>query len=250
MSDFNENLPLAWHKSQNQYYENLARKILNFERIQKIKLNSVLDICCASSDFLKVFYNEGKRCFGTEVDENFYNYSKNQYPSIPYYKAYSISDIDSFKNFDLITILNRKINDFSSISELSRFFKLVYKHLNNGGIFIFDMYTASKLNNCNESMQTESEDLDFVMTIKTNKDDKYSTISNLFYLKDKINDDGIIEYKKSELNATKYHFSKDEIYNEIKNANFRYFVATNENLSPVANSESLETAYFMAIKRE
>ena len=54
MSKVENSLAYAWYNLQGKYSEDLARKIINFERIQKLKLTTVLDICCGSSNLLKV----------------------------------------------------------------------------------------------------------------------------------------------------------------------------------------------------
>ena len=64
MSKVENSLAYAWYNLQGKYSEDLARKIINFERIQKLKLTTVLDICCGSSNLLKVMLDENKRCFG------------------------------------------------------------------------------------------------------------------------------------------------------------------------------------------
>ena len=247
MGNLDYPLAYAWQKNQGKYSEDFARKILNFEKIQKLKFNTVLDICCGSGNLLKVLQNENKRCFGTEIENDFVDFNKQEYPNIGFYRADSILDIDNFKKFDLITLTNRMINNLSSPSEISVLFERVYKHLNNGGVFIFDFYTKNQLKNWKETTKSSRDGIDQITQVET---DYSTTIKNTFYIKNNTTNEGLTKYKKAEITEVKNHFNSEEIPSLIKKAQFRYLITANENFSPIANSNLSKTAYFIAIKRE
>ena len=248
MNNTDNSLAYAWHKVQGKYSEDLAYKIINFERIQKLRLTNVLDICCGSSNLLKIMLNENKRCFGTEINDEFMEFNKKEFPSVGYYKAESILDIDKFKKFDLITLTNRMVNNIENLNDLGRFFELVYNHLSNGGVFIFDFYTKNQLKEWDETKQTISDNIELITNVKTNGNT--STITNTFYAKNGVTEDGQPKYYKSEIKDVKHHYNNETISTLIKKAKFRYLISTNENFSPIPNINSSKTAYFIAIKRE
>ena len=65
--NFNKAFAIAWSENQGGYSENIAKKTINFAKVQGLKINSVLDICCGSANFLKVMSDYGKKCTGTEI---------------------------------------------------------------------------------------------------------------------------------------------------------------------------------------
>ena len=61
----------AWSENQGSYSEGLAKKIHNFIKLQNLNINSALDICCGSANFLnelqkygiyqKIAYSKGNK---------------------------------------------------------------------------------------------------------------------------------------------------------------------------------------------
>ena len=133
-------LATAWNESQGLYSEELANKIINFEKRQKLRFKNVLDICCGSGNLLKIMNANEKNCYATEISDDFVTYNKENNPFINIKKVDNILDFDNIKTFDLITCTNKVINNLNNISLWSNFFNTVYKNLNNGGVFIFDFY--------------------------------------------------------------------------------------------------------------
>lgn len=246
MNKLNHPLAYAWQETQGKYSEELAKKILNFEKIQKLKFNSVLDICCGSANLLKIIQSANKRCFGTEIDSEFIEYNKQNFPTMGFYKSENILDIDKFKNFDLITMTGRALNNLSGSYELGQFFELVYKHLNDGGVFIFDFYTANQLKNWNQVIKNQTQNVDQITTVST---DTSSVMTHNFYIKTP-NNGSELEYKKVSFTETKNYFNSEEVSSLIKRAKFRYLITTDENFSPIPNVSTSKTAYIIAIKRE
>ena len=60
-----------------------------------------------------------------------------------------LADMSCFKldvNFDAVICVYHGINHLLSFSAWKSFFDCVYRHLNDGGVFVFDTYTVGNLN--------------------------------------------------------------------------------------------------------
>ena len=53
--DVNYDFAKAWDVSQGNFAENIAHKILAYNEINNRKYTSIYDVCCGSSNLLKVF---------------------------------------------------------------------------------------------------------------------------------------------------------------------------------------------------
>ena len=196
--------------------------------------------------------NENKVCFGTEFLDEFVTYNTNKYPNISFTKSTNLLDFGNLKKFDLITCTHKTLNNLDSINKCSEFFKLVYKHLNNGGVFIFNFYTKNQLENWNEVIYTETEKYNHIREIKTNE--SKSNMLDIYYLKlDSTPQNGSKTkeiFKRTERQESNYSFDSDMILKEIINAKFRYLITTDENLRPIPNLKDSKIGYIIAIKRE
>ena len=136
--NFSKAFAIAWSENQGNYSEDIAKKTLNFARAQGLKINSVLDVCCGSANFLKEMQENGKKCTGTEILDSYIEYDKSRYPEINFKKSENILDFDDLGMFDLVACNHDVVNMLPTLEDWGEFFKRAYRHLNNGGILIFD----------------------------------------------------------------------------------------------------------------
>ena len=261
-SNFNKAFAIAWNENQGSYSETIAKKTLNFTKTQGLKINTVLDICCGSGNFLHEMHLNGKKCTGTEILDSYIEYNKQKFPDINFIKTNSILDFNGLETYDLISCNHDVINFLPSLSDWGTFFKNVYAHLNNGGIFIFDFYTKRRLKGWNEVTYDENEKLDYVKQIVSDNETK-TTISNIYYINlnprpeesdtersYSLNDYKHNKYKKTEDISVEYFFENEDILNEIKKAGYRYLITTDANFAPVSGISDMNRIHVIAIKRE
>jgi len=243
----NTNTPLAtaWNEAYGKYSEDLANKIINFEKKQKLKFKSVLDICCGSGNLLKIMHANGKNCYGTETIDDFVEYNYKNHPDFTIKKSNTILDFDNIRHFDLITCTNNILNNLTNLKLWKDFFDKVYANLNNGGVFIFDFYTQKALSNWNSTSFKETENYDIINIVKSEENDNKSTISNIFFVKNSSS-----KYKKAEHTEVKYALNSDSIKEEITKSKFRYLIPVDANLKPISSFNDTKIAYIIAIKRE
>ena len=262
--NFDKAFAIAWNENQGNYSQNLAKKVLKFIKLQDLKVDTVLDICCGSANFLNEMKANGKMCTGTEILDSYVEYNKSKYPNIHFLRTNQINDLDNIGTFDLITCNHDVVNMLPTLDEWGAFFKNVYSHLNNGGLFIFDYYTKRKLKDWNETFFDGNDKIDYVKHVVCDGVEKTS-ISNIYYINlvNKTKDTSISsfdreyelndyesKYKKAEDTMVEYYFENKDILNKIKQAGYRYLITTDGNLSPISMIEDVNRMHIIAIKHE
>lgn len=258
--NFSTAFAVAWDESQGGYSENIAKKTITFAKNQGLKINTVLDICCGSANFLREMRDSGKTCTGTEILDSYIEYDKKKYPNIEFIKTENLLDFDKLGSYDLISCNHDMLNTLPTLADWSTFFKKSYAHLNNGGILLFDYYTKRKLTDWNEVSYDENEKLDYVRQVVSDGKTK-TTISNIYYINlnpPKADDDKQeykfnnyeSKYKKTEDVSVEYYFENEDILNAIKKAGYRYLITTDANFAPVSSISDMNRMHIIAIKRE
>ena len=255
----------AWNINQGSYSESLAKKLMAFIKLQKLDISSALDVCCGSANFLNELQRYGVACTGTEILDSYINYNTEKYPNIRFIKSNEILDFDKTGKYDLISCNHDVINMLPTIEDWNTFFATAYKHLNNGGILLFDYYTKKKLSGWNEVVFDESDKVDYIKEVKSSEDG-ITTINNIFYTNinfdENANNNSFVndreytynnynkKFKKSEYSTREHYFENEEILNLIKQNGYRYLITTDGSLSPVANISDMNRVHIIAIKRE
>ncbi len=262
--NFDTAFAIAWSENQGGYSEDIAKKTIKFAKLQGLRVDSVLDICCGSANFLAEMAASGKKCTGTEILNSYVEYNKKKYPNIEFFKTNDILDFDNLGTFDLISCNHDVINMLPSLEEWGAFFKKAYAHLNNGGILIFDYYTKRKLKEWNETTYSEGDKIEYVRHVESDGE-TCTSISNIYYINLNPNDqDKNIsaidrdyslnnynnKFKKTEDSVIEYYFENTDILNEIKKAGYRYLITTDANFTPVAGIDDINRLHVIAIKRE
>ncbi len=256
----------AWSTNQGNYSHSLAKKLLAFTKLQKLDIGTALDICCGSANFLNELQRQGIACTGTEILDSYIEYNQENFPNIRFIKSDSILDFDKTEKYDLISCNHDVINMLPSLKDWNQFFATAYKHLNNGGILLFDYYTKKKLQNWNEVVFDESDKLDYVKEISSTPGSNKTTITNIFYTninydpdanknisaidREYLQNDYSKKFKKNEYSTEEHYFENDEIMALIKENGYRYLITTDGSLTPVSNISEMNRVHIIAIKRE
>ena len=261
--DISQAFAVAWNENQGSYSEGIAKKVLAFAKNQGLRINSVLDVCCGSANFLREMKDNGKTCTGTEILDSYIEYNKTKFKDIEFIKTSDITDLEGLGTYDLISCNHDMVNLIPTLEEWGAFFKNVYNHLNNGGVFIFDYYTKRKLQFWNEVTYDENEKLDYVRSVSSDGQTS-TTISNIYYINinpQKSQGIDIIEdryslnnyenkYKRTEDTVVEYYFENEDILNQIKQSGYRYLITTDANFAPVSSISDMNRMHIIAIKRE
>ena len=232
----------AWDKNQGDFSKNLAINVINFAKQNKIKIESALDVCCGTSNFLNELNNEGIVCTGTEIDQSMIDFSKEKYPIFNYQLTKNIYDFSFKKGFDLITCNHDMINYLESFNEWVELFKSAIKNLNKHGLFVFDFYTKNKLSDWNETTYTSSDSLDCLLNIKSGLFDK-TVLTYTYYIN---YEDYMIKTKSINVEC---YYETQTIIDALKKVGFKNVTLVDSNLEPITDIDSAERIHVIAKRK-
>lgn len=232
----------AWDNSRGTYASEFAEKLIDFTNQNNIKVKSIMDICCGSSNLLRVFNEKGFTCVGTESRQGMFDYSKENNPNITYIKTENMYDVPGKHKVDLVTCTGDIVNYFETFDNWYTFFKNVEKHLNKKGVFVFDYYTKFKLKDWNETTYTSSEWLDCLTSVKSGLYDK--TVINYTYYVNYQN----YMIKTRDIVVESYYEDKD-IIEALNKCGFKNVQLANKDLVPLSDTEHTERIHVIAMKK-
>ncbi|MBU3227474.1 class I SAM-dependent methyltransferase [Clostridium algidicarnis] len=131
-------------------YHLFSEKIM--EMVEKLNINKgdYLDVGCGTGNLSLIISPKFKYTWlvdysASMLSETFNKFKdKNLKPTII---CQDMCDLNLKHKFDLITCTLDAVNYIIEEGDLQRFFNNIYKHLNEGGIFIFDINSYYKLSN-------------------------------------------------------------------------------------------------------
>ena len=132
------------------------------------KETSILDIGCGTGEILKQLKADKK--IGIDNSETMIEIAKNGDFTSDYYVK-DMTDFQLNEQFDLITATVDVLNYVEDFDTFKKVIKNVYNHLNDDGVFIFDIHSESKVNALIEGEMFSDESDDFVYIWNTFKDE-------------------------------------------------------------------------------
>ncbi len=241
-SQVNIDFAKAWDNTRGTYAENFADKLIEYAQNNKVKIKSMLDICCGSSNLLRVFDSKGYVCQGTESRKGMYDYSSQNNQNIKYYLTEHMYDVPVKGTVDLITCTGDIVNYFEAFENWIEFFKNVSKHLSRSGMFVFDFYTKYKLKDWNEITYTSSPWIDCLTSVKSGLYDK--TVINYTYY---------INYQnymtKTRDIAVESYFETEDIVSALKKCGFKNVKLVDKDMQPLENLAFAERIHVIAKKK-
>ena len=118
----------------------LGSSILNFLKSKNYKVNSVLDVACGTGEFVSVLRNGCVDVSGIDFEKAMINIAKKNVPDVNFSVA-PLFEFDLGRTFDLISMNYETVNFALEFDALVKLFANVARHLNSGGIFVFDFLT-------------------------------------------------------------------------------------------------------------
>lgn len=120
-----------------------ASIVLNLIKKHKLGAKSVLELGVGNGNVLKNFPKKYS-LHGLDVEAKYVALARKKIPSAKLI-ASSMHNFRFNKKFDVIFSIFDSINFLDNFNQWKQTFKTVHKHLDDGGIFIFDMYTPTML---------------------------------------------------------------------------------------------------------
>jgi len=117
------------------------------ELINKYSSNviSLLELGCGTGSILEVLSRDYD-VTGVDLSEEMLKIARRKNAGVSLSKQ-SIVDFKLNKKFDAIICVYDTVNHLTKFSDWKKLFENIYKHLNQSGIFLFDINTISKLDN-------------------------------------------------------------------------------------------------------
>ncbi len=112
------------------------------------KPKTILDLCCGTGTVSRLLANYGYKVAGVDISSEMIRIAKKQSDAekinVDFYTQSAVN-FEINKTFDLIVSFFDSLNYILEIEDLQSCFHHVYKHLNSGGYFIFDVNTRLAL---------------------------------------------------------------------------------------------------------
>lgn len=175
---------------------------------------SILDIGAGTGEILKALV--AKRKLGIDNSPEMIKIAKENDPS----SEYKVSDMMTMKldeSFDMITATADVMNYAPSRKDFTAVLENVYAHLNEGGVFIFDVHTEHKMqNDFNYDLYSDSTEDVFYTWQTVPGEEELSVWHELtFFIR---NDENL--YKKFEETHYQQTYKHSEILKMVNDAGF------------------------------
>ena len=170
-----------------KYYDELLQDEESFSLWSKYfdlkPYHSVLELASGSALFTNYIKNLGKDIIASDISLDMKEVAKNNFDGE--YLLLDMRDFNLDKKFDLIICVVDSIN-YLEDNELDLCFISVYKHLNDGGRFIFDMHHINRLNEFEEEYIEEGylNDIAYQWCIQSEKELNQINQRFTFYIDD------------------------------------------------------------------
>lgn len=124
------------------------------EYINAKDYHTVLELASGSGVLAGILKKQGKDVTASDISKEMKEVATNNFDGE--YLILNMIDFDLHKKYDLILCVCDSIN-YLYEEELEQMFKSVYKHLNDGGRFIFDMHNPKRLKEFDEEYIEEGQ---------------------------------------------------------------------------------------------
>lgn len=194
-----------------KYYDYLLgdEEAFNFwlEYINAKDYHTVLELASGSGVLAGILKKQGKEVTASDISKEMKEVATNNFDGE--YLILNMIDFDLHKKYDLILCVCDSIN-YLYDDELEQMFKSVYKHLNDGGRFIFDMHNPKRLKEFDEEYIEEGqidENVYYQWTINSDTFDRTVNEHFTFYTPE-----GMIQEQH-----TQNVFEVDDVKNKLEN---------------------------------
>lgn len=151
--DFLKNMSKNEYKSFSYYYDEIMEMIeydgwVNLTKKYLTPSSKVLDLACGSGTLAISLANDGYNVKGLDLSKEIIEVAKEKAITNHVDIDFKVMDMTNFsfkEKFDVITCYFDSVN-FLTTEDVSKMMDCVYQNLNDGGYFIFDLFTLSKMN--------------------------------------------------------------------------------------------------------
>ena len=197
-------------------YDEMVTRIINICEDENINFNSYLDVACGTGNVTMRLATKFRDIFAVDLSEDMLREAFEKFKANRIKGKVICQDMTELtlnKKFDLITSVLDSTNYIIEEDGIESYFKSIYDHLNDDGIFIFDINSYYKLSEIlGNNIYTYSEEEVFYTWENTFEDDLLSMFLTFFVKKGDL-------YERFEEEHLERAYKEDEIETYLKNAN-------------------------------
>ena len=197
-------------------YDEMVTRIINICEDENINFNSYLDVACGTGNVTMRLATKFRDIFAVDLSEDMLREAFEKFKANRIKGKVICQDMTELtlnKKFDLITSVLDSTNYIIEEDGIESYFKSIYDHLNDDGIFIFDINSYYKLSEIlGNNIYTYSEEEVFYTWENTFEDDLLSMFLTFFVKKGDL-------YERFEEEHLERAYKEDEIEAYLKNAN-------------------------------
>lgn len=149
----------------------VARYLLELIKRYHPKASSVLELGCGSGSMLKLL-TKHYSCEGIDLSGEMLKIASKKAPKAVLHRG-DITNFNLERCFDVVVSPFDTINHVTSLKGWRAVFKNAYKHLNPGGVFIFDVNTEYKLESYSREPFVTENTADSVSIIEVRRERRY-----------------------------------------------------------------------------
>ena len=154
--DFLKNMSKNEYKSFSYYYDEIMELIeydgwVNLTKQYLKPTSKILDLACGSGTLAISLANDGYKVSGLDLSKEIIAVAREKMITNHVEIDFKVKDMTNFnyeEKFDVITCYFDSVN-FLTKNEVYQMMNSVYNNLNDGGYFIFDLFTLSKMKEFN-----------------------------------------------------------------------------------------------------
>lgn len=205
---------------------------------------SILDLCCGTGQLAKALAARGYRVTGVDGSEQMLRYARRNAPIAKFYCADARS-FDLPNEFAVVLSTYDSLNHLLALEDLASVFGNVYRHLQAGGSFVFDMnLDAGFRSRWVGSFNIVSDSPVVVVDSKYDQDEGLATMAMTLFAP--VDDDQSL-WRRSDVTLTQRAYSVDELTTTLADAAFKDIEAFDARADFAMREEG--RALFRAIKR-
>lgn len=207
-----------WMKHAPKYFKK-ALEILLFQHIKKG--SNILDVCCGTGHAANIMEKAGYIVEGMDGSQLMLDYAKENAKKCSFFQG-DARNFNLGKKYKGITCLFDSINHMLSSDDLLQVFKNIYNHLEDNGVFLFDVNSLeSCVNVFMGDVTVVEENTAFISMGSYNEEDKLITYNLTAFIKEDnhyIRQDSVV-YEKYYSEKTLMKYLKESGF---KNINITY----------------------------
>ncbi|MFA9398310.1 MAG: class I SAM-dependent methyltransferase [Clostridiaceae bacterium] len=165
-------------------YKDWSKYIISICKNRNIEYNEYLDLACGTGNMTCEIEKYFNQTYAVDLSSDMLTLAKNKLSNKTKLICQDISDINLNKKFNLITCCLDSMNYLTEKTDLEKFFCNVNMHLEQEGIFIFDVNSYYKLSYIlgNNIYNYDNEDVYYIW--ENNFEDDLLNMYLTFFIKD------------------------------------------------------------------